>query len=227
MWIDFAHRTGAKPRQPLSRPRKGNLRKKSVQRTEVSPLLTPHALHAAPRRPAGARAGATEANFWLGTDAMPRRLLPLSTTRDAMLVLATILFALLLGTVAPELPSSDTPGAATFGSAGVRLGSGSGLPRSVAMTAAAALGRTERDRAISASDCPRPAPATVLESPRPGEHFSGNGGGRKETVIIQDLHNRRAYLIETTSLMHRRGWIGVASRIDPPSSGPSLQRGPR
>lgn len=46
-----------------------------------------------------------------------------------------------------------------------------------------------------------------------GARFSGDGGGRKEANAGRDPYNRRSFILETASLMHRRGWIGLSATV--------------
>lgn len=47
--------------------------------------------------------------------------------------------------------------------------------------------------------------------PAPRDRFAGEGPVRKGAIAERDPYDRRAYILETASLMHRRGWIGLSA----------------
>ena len=142
---------------------------------------------------------------------MPERHVSVPILRDVLLVALVAAIAFALGVAAAGygagLESSDP--AAT---------GGGGESRGATLTRVAAFGsRTSpttparQPRLRATVDLPRPDAANRPETAPvvPAERFSGDGAGRRETAIVQDPHNRRAYIMETASLLHRRGWIGL------------------
>lgn len=160
-----------------------------------------------------------------------------SSVRDALLVVVVATFAFALGLLATGIEFDDTP----FQVVGAMRG-GSGLGSTDPV-----LGRGTTSRVLalysshqSGGAIARLRSAPVLTPSRPGaasvpeERFSGEGAGRRDHITASDPHSRRSYILDTASLMHRRGWIGLESRVAAATAGgvdnasrPAARSGPR
>ncbi len=149
---------------------------------------------------------------------MSARTILVTGARGAALVLVTTMLAFLLGAMAPgfEMASGSTS-------------AGSYQPAVEAPNArdavrpnpAAPFGPFSRVSApgheLATVGLPRDAgrfSGAIVETSAaqpPSERFSGEGAGRKHAVVARDPYNRRAYLLESASLLQRRGWIGLSS----------------
>lgn len=145
---------------------------------------------------------------------MPRRLLSLSNARDFLLVLTTVIIVVVLGVLSVRFALDGATVDPASVSAAARPGHAGGAQTRDSIKPAMSLGLVETGATVTLTGPSRPAPAVAPEQLAPVERFSGESGGRKETIIIRDPGNPRTFLLETASLMHRRGWIGVENRVD-------------
>lgn len=167
---------------------------------------------------------------------MPERHVSVPILRDVLLVALVAAIAFALGVAAAGYGAGGgTPDPASATGRGDI--SGSGVTRGVAFAGLSSPTTPFRHNRMRATvELPRadvsratdPAPAL------PAERFAGDGAGRRETTIVQHPHNRRAYIMETASLLHRRGWIGLDERVAEATSGMAggsdrspVLRGPR
>ena len=151
---------------------------------------------------------------------MSARTISIAGARDAARVLVTTMAVFLLVALAPgpELASESTS-ARTYRPAI----EASNARDAVRPNPAAPFGPFSRASAsgheLAATELPRDAGMSggaIVETPAtepPSERFSGEGAGRKRAVVVRDPYNRRAYLLESASLLQRRGWIGLSSDV--------------
>lgn len=157
----------------------------------------------------------------------------LAVARDVLLVLATAVLVVALGAAAAGVGIAvvTRAQAAAVLAGEVAIGpSGSDRLSPAPPRGSAHLTISPRQR--PAAEPPRvsaAANAGLTASPgaaTPGERFSGEGAGRQERVILRDPHNRRSYILETASLLHRRGWIGLESPVAGAPKGEDAPRHP-
>jgi len=130
------------------------------------------------------------------------------------LVVVTTMVALALGVMAPGVEmASESTSAGSYQSVGEAPNArDAGRPNPDAPFSRASAPGHE----LAAIGLPRDARRSrgaIVETPpaeRISERFSGEGAGRKHAVVERDPYNRRAYILESASLLQRRGWIGLS-----------------
>ena len=151
---------------------------------------------------------------------MSARTISIAGARDAARVLVTTMVAFLLAALAPSLEwASESTSAGTYRP----VVEAPNARDTVRPNPAAPFGPFSRASAPrhepAAAELPRDAGMSggaIVETPAtepPSERFSGEGAGRKHAVVVRDPYNRRAYLLESASLLQRRGWIGRVSDV--------------
>jgi hypothetical protein len=146
---------------------------------------------------------------------MSIRTISIAGARVVALVLVTTMVTLTLGVMAPGVemasestsaeyyrPVAEAPNARDA----VRPNRAPPFGRASASGPELAAIELPRDSGMSGG-----AIVEISAAAPPSERFSGEGAGRKHAVVARDPYNRRAYLLESASLLQRRGWIGLSS----------------
>ena len=140
---------------------------------------------------------------------MPVGLPALTGAHDMLLVLATAAIAFGFGAV----------------SAGIGAKSLSVLPTASATVFPTNTGRATCAEEPRASAAWRAFPNTneiaaaarvtsgQAREAEPRDRFAGDGPGRRGATAGRDPYDRRGYLLESASLLHRRGWIGLSTQL--------------
>ncbi len=159
---------------------------------------------------------------------MSIRTILVAGARVVALVLATTMVALALGVMAPGVEmASESTSAGSYQPAGDSPNARDAVRPNRAPPFGPFSRASVPGQELAATDLPRDAGMSggvIVEIPEaapPSERFSGEGAGRKHAVVARDPTNRRAYLLESASLLQRRGWIGLASDVGTSATGSS------
>jgi hypothetical protein len=146
---------------------------------------------------------------------MSRRLLSVLSSQDVLLVLVTGMFGVVLGAAASGFAFAGEPihPAIVPDVAWSGLDLDSDAPSHGLNVPAGSFAASVQGRKATAFDLQGPAPTPVVAPTISAERWSGEGGGRMDTVGIRDPYSRRVYLLETASFMHQRAWIALESDV--------------
>jgi hypothetical protein len=145
---------------------------------------------------------------------MSARTILVAGARVVALVVVTTMVALTMGVMAPGVEmASESTSAGSYQSVGEAPNArDTGRPNPDAPFSGASASGLEMAAVGSPRDTGRSSGA-IVETPSAeqiSERFSGEGAGRKHAVVARDPYNRRAYILESASLLQRRGWIGLS-----------------
>lgn len=148
---------------------------------------------------------------------MPDRAVAFGGVRDVLLVVVTVATAFGLGAASAHIGGGV---ASVRPAPSLTLGPASGddagrdfmRVRYAAQRATAANPERSAGASVAALRTARQAAANQQRADTARIRFFGDGGGRKETSGGRDPYDRRSFILETASLMHRRGWIGLSTR---------------